>query len=176
MPAGPESRKRAEAWRDEMGMESKVRDETDGALTMVGIAGMRRRRTGRGGRIRQWLYLRQGKRRILFIARAAARRRVAGTFHGCAVVLFQSPLEERAHIQHTPSFFSIPPLLFCRLCSFFFLCEGPEHGDWPFRFPILYSFWCWYSVYLNGSFIKNFITSNIINCADMAKRDKNEVS
>ena len=53
MPAGPESRKRAEAWRDEMGMESKVRDETDGALTMVGIAGMRRRRTGRGGRIRQ---------------------------------------------------------------------------------------------------------------------------
>jgi len=44
---------------------------------MVGIAGMRRRRTGRGGRIRQWLYLRQGKRRILFIARSARIKAVA---------------------------------------------------------------------------------------------------
>ena len=35
MPAGTESRKSAGSWREDMGMESKVRD---GALTMVGIA------------------------------------------------------------------------------------------------------------------------------------------
>ena len=101
--------------------------------------------------------LRQGKkRRILFLARGVVSLNGPISFSRTGPLV--SP--ERAHIQHTPSFFSIPPLLFCRLCSFFFLCEGPEHGDWPFRFPILYSFWCWYSVYLNGSFIKNFISIN----------------
>jgi len=83
MPAGPERAGKGTERREMVwGWESKVRDETDGALTMVGIVGMpgcggSRRRT----RARRWDSLGaflascdRGRRGGLYSSRAASCR------------------------------------------------------------------------------------------------------